>query len=425
MQPLTKRFADLFENWRFSRPFWLLSIGSFINRVGRFVIPFFALYLTSARHLTVSEATLVISLIGLGSLFSGVCGGMLADIFGRRVTILISLFMGAAILLILGFVSHIALIVGFAVLYAFFNDLASPAISATIADTTPPQKIAQAYSLRYWINNIASAIGPVLAGLLAPISYLLLFLGDALTTLCFGLLIWLGLSETHRPRKTVNEVHMERPKHLRVTLADPWLWSYALLGFLFECVYMQCLTAIPLDMQAHGLGPLAYGSINGMSAIEVVLVSLPVTAFCQRFFPNTSLSIAALLLGIGMGLFSVLHTYTGFLLGVAIWTLGEIPYFPTSIAVIANISPAQLRGTYQGVFQTIRSLSVVAAPAFGGLIIQHWGASILWRSCFVIGLLVAVGYFALGRIYRNHRGRVGLTTSESEPVLPAEVLKKG
>ncbi|GHO53331.1 MDR family MFS transporter [Ktedonobacter robiniae] len=424
MQPLTKRFTDILANYRFSRPFWLLAAGSFINRAGHFVVPFFALYLTSSLHFTVSEATLVISIMGLGSLASGICGGVLSDIIGRRPTILISLLIGAGILLALGFASHIVIITGLALLYTFFADLAGPAISAAVADTTPSQKLPQAYSLRYWTNNIGSAIGPVLAGLLAPISYLLLFLGDALTTFCFSLLIWFGLPETHQPRKTATKEHLEHLQHLSIALTDPWLWSYALLAFLFDCVYMQSMTAIPLDMQAHALSPFAYGSIMGISAVEVVLISLPVTALCNRFFPKTSLSIAALLLGIGMGLFSMLHTYQGFLLGVAIWTLGEIPYFPTSVAIIADISPTHLRGTYQGIFQTIRAVAVVVAPGLGGFVMQQLNAAFLWQICFVIGLLVATGYFVLGRLHHSHKSRAVLPVSNNNHALPAEVLSK-
>jgi Predicted aminoglycoside phosphotransferase len=180
-------------------------------------MPFFALYLTSLRHLSISEAALIISLMGLGSLASGVCGGMLAsgvcggmlaDILGRRVTILVSLLTAAVLMFALSFAVSILLIVVLAILYKLFNDLAGPAISAAIADMTPRDKLAQAYSLPYWANNIGSAIGPIIAGVLAPVSYLLLFLGDALTTFCFGALIW--YRNSFRKRRTcMGKMHID------------------------------------------------------------------------------------------------------------------------------------------------------------------------------------------------------------------------
>lgn len=381
-------------------------------------MPFFALYLTSYRHLSISEATLIVSLMGIGSLVAGICGGMLADLFGRRVTILVSLLAGAGMMLALSFAGNIALIVVLALLYELFSDLGRPATSAAIADMTPRDKLAQAYSLRYWANNIGSAVGPIIAGVLAPVSYLLLFLGDALTTFCFSLLIWFGVPETRLPRKVRSEKSSERPKSLRIALTDPWLWSYALLGLLFDTIYFQHVTVMPLDMQAHGLSPLAYGSVMAINAVQVVIISLPLTAFFNRRSPNTSLAIAALFLGVGMSVFSWWHSYPGYLVGVVIWTVGEILNYPIATAIIADISPKHLRGTYQGTFQTTRALSSVIAPALGGFALQYLGATLFWQCCLVAGLLIALGYFVLGKARRVREARLALRSTEA---LPAEV----
>src|SRR5579859_7985949 len=86
-----RRISTFISDKQFSRPFWFLIVGSFINKAGNFVMPFFTLYLTSERHLPIGETTLIVSLMGIGSLVSGLSGGVLADMIGRRSTILISL----------------------------------------------------------------------------------------------------------------------------------------------------------------------------------------------------------------------------------------------------------------------------------------------------------------------------------------------
>ncbi|SRR5712692_269469 len=133
-----------------------------------------------------------------------------------------------------------------------------------------------------------------------------------------------------------------------------------------------------------------------MNAVQVVLISLPLATFFARRSHHAALCIASLLLGVGMGLFSWLYSYPGYMLGVVIWTVGEILYSSISPTVIANISPSHLRGTYQGTFQTVRAVAIVIAPALAGLVLQHLGATIFWRSCFVVGLLTATGYLLLG-----------------------------
>jgi MFS family permease len=69
------------------RAFWFLWAGTFVNRLGGFVAPFLAIYLTSVRGLSVQRAGLVVSLVGLGAIASGPVGGTLADRLGRRPTL--------------------------------------------------------------------------------------------------------------------------------------------------------------------------------------------------------------------------------------------------------------------------------------------------------------------------------------------------
>jgi len=71
------------------RPFWFLWAGMFVNRCGSFVLPFMALYLTQARHLSVAQAGLVVGLYGAGGSVAAPLGGYLADHIGRRPLVLV------------------------------------------------------------------------------------------------------------------------------------------------------------------------------------------------------------------------------------------------------------------------------------------------------------------------------------------------
>src|SRR5580765_8506387 len=82
------------------RPAWILFFGTFLNKFGAFVVPFLALYLTS-RGYTVGEAGLAIGAYGVGSLVASLLGGHLADKLGRRKTIVLSMFSGAAMMMFL------------------------------------------------------------------------------------------------------------------------------------------------------------------------------------------------------------------------------------------------------------------------------------------------------------------------------------
>src|SRR4030067_755889 len=84
------------------RPFWLWWAGTIVNRLGGFVVPFLALYLTGPRGLPISQAALMVSLFG-GGVFGGrLGGGGLADRPGRRPVMLLSFLVAPAAMLIVG-----------------------------------------------------------------------------------------------------------------------------------------------------------------------------------------------------------------------------------------------------------------------------------------------------------------------------------
>src|SRR5215211_4628585 len=162
--------------------YWLIWTGTLINRLGGFVIPFLTLYLTAQRAIPVSRAALIVSLFGAGSFIAQLTGGELTDRLGRRPVMLMSFFITPIFMITLGLAQNILVISIATLIVGFFTDLYRPAVGAAIADLVPPESRTRAYGYNYWAINLGAAIAPLLAGLMAERSYLLLFFGDALST---------------------------------------------------------------------------------------------------------------------------------------------------------------------------------------------------------------------------------------------------
>ena len=143
MQFIRSRFADLTID--IPPMYWFLWWGTLINRLGSFVVPFLALYLTSQRGISVSGAALVVSLFGAGSFLAQLVGGELSDRFGRRPVMLMSLFVTPVVMATLGFAQALSLIAVFTFLVGFFSDLYRPASSAIIADIVPASARTRAF----------------------------------------------------------------------------------------------------------------------------------------------------------------------------------------------------------------------------------------------------------------------------------------
>ncbi len=242
---ISKRIQSLTEG--LPPTYWLLWTGTLINRLGGFVIPFLTLYLTSQRKIPVSQAALMVSLFGAGSFIAQLTGGELADRLGRRPVMLISFLVTPAAMITLGLARNLPLIAISTFLVGFFTDLYRPAVGAAIADLVPPEFRTRAYGYNYWAINLGAAIAPVVAGILANYAYLTLFIGDALTTLVFGLIVYFGIRET-RPVEIQDDKQTTINERLVQLKEEPILLLFSLLALFFGVVYMQGFVTLPVDM---------------------------------------------------------------------------------------------------------------------------------------------------------------------------------
>jgi MFS family permease len=185
------------------RTFWLLLTGAFINRLGGFVVPFLAIYLTQERGLAVERVGLILSLHGVGSLFAGPLGGYLADRVGRRLTLTLALGLGAAAMVHLGFARTPVHIGVAAVLLGLMGELYRPAVSAAIADVVPPDDRMRAFGLLYWAINLGFTVATSLAGVLSGFGFGTLFAADAATTCAYAAIVWVFVKETRPPSPPV------------------------------------------------------------------------------------------------------------------------------------------------------------------------------------------------------------------------------
>lgn len=387
------------------RTFWLLWAGTIVNRLGGFVVPFLTLYLTGPRGLPVSQAALMVSLFGGGSFLASLVGGDLADRLGRRPVMLLSFLVAPAAMLAVGLAEDLVWIAIGTVVLGFFTDLYRPAVSAAITDIVPSEDRPRAFGYIYWAINVGAAIAPVAAGLLARTNYLLLFVGDALTTFLFGLIVLAGVRET-RPAELQGHQALPIGDRVRAISAEPVLLAFTGLALVFGTIYAQGHVTLPVDMSAHGLTPEQYGLAVALNGALIVILGIPASNAAPRWPRFGALAVAGLLLGVGFGLPAIVTSFAGYGLSVAIWTLGEIIGATLAPSVVSDLAPIDKRGLYQGVFGAAWGLAFFAGPVLGGWIYQTQGAIVLWATCVLAGVFLFGGYLALGRVARRRMAAV-------------------
>ncbi len=395
------------------RIFWFLWLGTLINRVGIFVVPFLTLYLTRHRGVDIQQATFVVSLFGLGSFTSQLVGGSLTDRWGRRPTMLVSLFGTPVVLMLLSSFTEYYQIALATLFLGLFTDLYRPASATIIADVVPSEDRARAYSLRYWAINLGAAIGLSLAGWLATQNYWLLFIGDAATTLAFGIVTLLFIPETHpiRGRETSHPVRPARRSNPLMALRSEFAGEGRLLEFvlLFSAImlvtasiYTQGDVTMPLSMQANHLTEADFGNVIALNGLVIVLVSLTINQALAKRSWFLVMAGSAFLIGAGFGLYALTATKLAYAAGVVIWTLGELIGSPIAPTILADLSPLHHRGFYQSLNGASFGLAAFIGPVVGGAIYSHFGATALWTTCLAAGTLAALGHaFIMSPMYRR------------------------
>src|SRR5512140_3835057 len=177
---------------RFPRPVRLLILGTLVNKLGTFILPYLALVLLRDFHLSEGDAAKLLFAYGTGSLVSILAGGVLTDWLGRRRTLLVSLFGSGALAVSMGVAPKAQLLVAF----SFVGELYRPAASAMIGDLLPSSERSSGFAGLRMAVNLGWASGTALGGVLADWNWRLLFLGDGLTTLAYGLIVYFLIPDT-------------------------------------------------------------------------------------------------------------------------------------------------------------------------------------------------------------------------------------
>jgi MFS family permease len=109
------------------------------------------------------------------------------------------------------------------------------------------------------------------------------------------------------------------------------------------------------------------------------------------------IAIGALLYGMGFGMYGFVSSFPMFAVAMAVLTIGEMIATPTSQAIVAKLSPEQMRGRYMALFGYSWGISYAIGPYLAGMIMDNFNPNFLWYACLLIGSISAVGFLAMQR----------------------------
>ena len=376
--------ASLRENLRaLPRGAWILFFGTFLNKFGTFVLPFLAIYMTRLGY-TSAQAGLAIGAYGIGTLCACLLGGYLADRLGRRKTIVLSMGSAALAMLSLSQVRSLPMIVLFSGLAGLTGELYRPASSALLADLVPAGQRVTAFAAYRMALNAGFAFGPATAGLLAKHSFLWLFVGDAATSLLYGLVAWFALPAGLHGTRTDNSLR----ETWTVLRTDQRFRRMLCASLAVGLVFVQVFSTMSLEITRNGFSPSIYGLVISLNGVLIVLCELPLTILTKRYPARQMMALGYLLIGAGFASNALTRTLPLLVLTVVLFTLGEMVAMPISGAYVADLAPAHKRGLYMGTYGLVWSVAFIGGPSLGMLLFSASPLA-LWSACGLLGMMAA------------------------------------
>ncbi len=357
------------------RAYWFIILGTFINRCGMLVLPFVTLYLKE-QGFTLEKAGWALLWFGVGNLMASLCGGQLADTFGRKNTMILSFFTTGVIMCVFPHMSTASSINFMLCLVGFAGDLYRPAVNALIADLVPEKHRLAGYAVNRTALNAGFAVGPALGGFMSKYSWDWLFYADGVTTVAFGVIAIYALPHGRRD----NTASQNNLLAWREVFSNKPFMMFALANLFVALAFLQVHATIALLITDSGFETSTYGMICSLNGAMIVCLELPLTAYTKRFRAKNVIIVGYLLIGAGMMVLTGAPTLMTFVLMMVVYTIGEMICMPMSAAYLAELAEDNKRGRYMGAFGLTWALSVLFGPKLG-LSIYAINPHLLWYIC--------------------------------------------
>ena len=377
---------------KFPKVFWISNVIELFERWGwyGFYSGFFALYLTSAKEdgalgfSNVEKGTIM----GAGSMilyFLPVITGAIADRVGYKKVLILSFTTYILSFFMLSRFTTFGAIFAAFILLAVAGALFKPIISGTVARVTNKETASLGFGIFYMMVNVGGFLGPFVASMLYKNSWdMVIYVSIAAMTINYLLVLFIykepAVAETDK--SFLQNIGIAF-KNIGVTLTD---WRYLMFLFIigiFWTAYNQLYYSFPVFLDAWvnldrisltlGLDPgrITTVTISSLASFYIILFQLIISSITTRFRPLNSIMSGIFILGFGLGMmFANLNPWL-IVLGMLIFSIGEMASSPKIQEYLGGIAPSDRKALYMG-------------TAFLPIALGHLGAGLISGKPFEV-----------------------------------------
>ncbi|MFC8224068.1 MFS transporter [Streptomyces sp. NPDC057362] len=361
----------------------LLLFGNFVITFGtNLVLPYLAVYLTTEQGISPWAVGVAFTAKLWAQQGLMIVGGSIADRVGIVPTICLGLLLRAlSYVLIVTASSSVPAVIACGML-GLGSALYIPAGKAALSRLVDGRaEITAVFALRSTANNVGTAVGPLAGGLLLLLSSP--GMGFLAASGLFLALLWpfwrLRHRIPHAPAVAEGAAGAE-PKLgvVQILRFHPqMIWAVA-TAIVFGFCYVQIEYAMPITAAAEQ-GQAFVGVLYTVNAVAVVVLQLTLSARLSRIADAAGVIAAGLAaMAVGFGLFGQ-GSIAFLLLGVLLFTMGEVIVDPRLDGEVTRAVPVQQRATAFGmtglgmaVGGTLANISASSPLGPGGAGNTYW-----------------------------------------------------
>ena len=334
---------------------------------------------------------------GLGSFFGSWLGGRLCHHLGNYRVQILSLGLGGAGFLIIGFLTgYLELIIGIFIL-SLINDAFRPACMTAAVAASPLELRTRSLALLRLSVNLGMALGPAVGGILAAINYIWLFVADGLTCLAAALFLVTMFPSNRSPDREQRERTDEN------TVA-PWrdipFILFLSVMFCLAVVFFQFFVTMPLYFHdVYHLPEQTIGILIAVNAMIIVLIEMVLVRRVENCSHWNLLAAGVIAVGLGLFLLAWGTTALWAAFCITVVTIGEMLIFPFSNTLAASRTGRFSSGRHMGAYTASFSLALMVAPAMGLYVYANLGGEFVWYGAGLICLVLTMLCLLLKKYY--------------------------
>lgn len=384
---------------------WPFYLNIFImGIITAIVAPVMILYFQNLGF-SFTQISLIFAIPMLATFIFETPTGAIADIYGRKFSVILSFILGGALTFIVPFFKELSVLIAIFFIYAISQTLSSGADEAWVVDLLKYKKKSELIQHYYSRRLMFAGTGIVIGGLLSSITILLIgingiwYVSGAGVFLTGAILQIFGrehfIKRKVKIKKAIRDTFKKSIEGFVYVRKHPVLFYFLLETILFSFSYIFGLAWQPyfknLGLNIENFGILF--SIVGAIAIFAPMASMYVLKIFKS--EKNTLIIASLVNGVLMmllvGVSSLIPALIFFIL---VYPLG-IAVSPIASKFQQQFTPSKQRATINSLFSAIAVPGAIVSYLIGGILLDRFGVKIGFIAVAIASFVSVILYYLM------------------------------